>query len=516
MPRALLLAACLLLVNLLAPASARELRMAYDTGPATFDIQERLTNRVLQLSHWCFDPLIRWNRDLEFEPRLATSFERIDDSTVRFRLRPGVRFHSGNALTAADVKWSFDRLRQSYDFRDIFASVIALEVIDDHSFDLVTDGPYPLLLHAAAHIFPMDSMYYSGTDANGRSKSANVKNGDTFASANLSGTGPFRLVAQESGAALVFERFDGYWDKHSPGNVSRLVFTPIPDEQARLDALLSGRVDLIAPLSPDAFDRVRAAPDVDLTTATGTRILSLQMNQQRRPEFRDQRVRMAIVHAIDNRAIVSGTMEGFATAAGQLSPPGYPGHNPSLEPRFDLELARRLMRDAGYREGFEITLMTPENRYLNDARIAREVAEMLARINIRVTVQTLPNDEYWPLFDDRAADMMMIGWRSDTEDSASLYEYLVMTPDGPSGFGSYNSGHYSNDFVDTQIAKARQETDAASRARMLQAIEARLFQDAAFVPLHWENLAWASRKNIDLAPVVNALDLPYLGDLVLR
>jgi peptide/nickel transport system substrate-binding protein len=240
------------------------------------------------------------------------------------------------------------------------------------------------------------------------------------------------------------------------------------------------------------------------------------MNQDRRPEFRDDRVRMAIVHAIDNDAIVSNIMKGFATAAAQMSPPGYSGHNPSLKPRYDLGLAKKLMKDAGYGKGFDITLMAPENRYPNDVRVAREVAAMLARINIRVDLKTLPNAAYWPMFDDRAADMMMIGWRSDTEDSASLFEFLAMTPDSSTGFGAYNSGNYSSDYVDSMTIKASQETDTAKRAKMLQAIEARLFQDAAFVPLHWQNLAWAVRKGIALEPVVNALNFPYLGDLVIQ
>jgi peptide/nickel transport system substrate-binding protein len=173
------------------------------------------------------------------------------------------------------------------------------------------------------------------------------------------------------------------------------------------------------------------------------------------------------------------------------------------------------MKDAGYENGFSVTMMAPNNRYVNDDKIAQAVAAMLSKIKIKVDLQTMPKAQYWPSFDDRAADIMMIGWHSDTEDSANFYEFLAMTPDKSTGMGAYNSGNYSSDYVDQQTVKANQETDTAKRTEMLQAIENKMFQDAAFIPLHWQNLAWAARKGVNLDPVVNALNFPYLGDLVI-
>ena len=513
-----LLSTCLVMASLLSvtTASAKELRMAYDADPVTLDIHEQLSGGILQLSHMSFDPLIRWTKDLAFEPRLATSYERLDPTTVRFNLRKGVKFHSGNTMTAKDFQFTFKRLKESPDFKGIFANFTDLKIVDDYTTDLVTSGPYPLVLHTATYIFPLDSAFYSGTDANGNDKAAIVKNGASFASTNLSGTGPFKVVSREQGVKVVFERFADYWDKSSPGNVSSIVLTPIKDEQTRVAALLSGGVDFIAPVSPNDFDQIRASSNAELITMPGTRIITFQMNQERRPEFKDQRVRMAIVHAINNDAIVKKIMKGFATTAAQMSPPGYLGHNPNLKPRYDLGLAKKLMKDAGYENGFSVTMMAPNNRYVNDDKIAQAVAAMLSKINIKVDLQTMPKAQYWPLFDERAADMMMIGWHSDTEDSANFYEFLAMTPDKATGFGAYNSGNYSSDFVDSQTVMANQETDTAKRAEMLQAIETKIFQDAGFVPLHWQNLAWAARKGVMLDPIVNALNFPYLGDLVIK
>ena len=146
-----LLTTCLVLGGLLSfgPASAKELRLAYDADPVTLDIHEQLSGGVLQLSHMSFDPLIRWTKDLAFEPRLATSYERLNPTTVRFKLRRGVKFHSGNSMTAKDFKFTFDRLKVSPDFKGIFANFTDLKVVDDYTLDLVTSGPYPLVLHTA-------------------------------------------------------------------------------------------------------------------------------------------------------------------------------------------------------------------------------------------------------------------------------------------------------------------------------------------------------------------------------
>ena len=512
-----LLTTCLVMSSLLAftTAQAKELKLAYDADPVTLDIHEQLSGGVLQLAHMSFDPLIRWTKELAFEPRLATSYERLNPTTVRFNLRKGVKFHSGNTMTATDFKWTFNRLKESPDFKGIFANFTELNIIDDHTIDLVTSGPYPLVLHTATYIFPMDSQFYTGTDANGNDKGAIVKNGASFASTNLSGTGPFKVTSREQGVKIVFDRFEDYWDKSSPGNVSRIVFTPIKDEQTRVAALLSGGVDFIAPVSPNDFGQIRSSSNAELITMPGTRIITFQLNQERRPEFRDQRVRMAMVHAVNNEAIVQKIMKGFATTAEQFSPAGYLGHNPALKPRFDLKLAQQLMKDAGYEDGFSITMMAPNNRYVNDDKIAQAVAAMLSKINIKVDLTTMPKAQYWPQFDDRAYDVMMIGWHSDTEDSANFYEFLAMTPDQSTGFGAYNSGNYSNDFVDSTTMKANMETDTKKRAKMLQEIEAKIFQDAAFIPLHWQNLAWAARKGVNIDPIVNALNFPYLGDLVI-
>jgi peptide/nickel transport system substrate-binding protein len=498
-----------LVLGMATMAPAQTLNFAYDADPVSLDPHEQLSGGTLQLSHMVFDPLVRWNSDLGFDARLAESWERVDETTMRFHLRDGVTFHSGNAMTADDVVWTINRLKESPDFKGIFAGWTSATAVDAGTVEIKTDGPSPLVLHTATYVFPMDSAFYEAGGAE------IVKHGDSFASSNISGTGPFTIASREQGVKVVFERNANYWDTNSPGNVQTAVLTPIKEAPTRVAALLSGDVDFIAPVPPTDLERISNDANTNLVTMTGTRIITLQMNQQRNEALANPKVRQAIAYAINNEGIVEKVMKGFGTAAAQQSPMGYLGYNADLKPRFDVAKAQALMAEAGYADGFSATMMCPNNRYVNDYKICEASAAMLAKIGIEIDLTTMPKAQYWPKFDERAADIMMIGWHSDTEDSANFNEFLTMTPNADTGRGQYNSGNYSNARVDELTIASLTETDEAKRAEMLQEVEQILFDEAAFIPFHWQDLAWAARNGVDIAPVLNVMNFPYLGDLVI-
>lgn len=506
--------ACALSAAVAFGAGAASIKVAYDADPVSLDPHEQLSGGTLQLSHMVYDPLVRWTQDLQFEARLATSWEQVDATTTRFNLRKGVKFHSGNEMTAADVKWTFDRLQSSPDFKGVFNAFESLTVVDDYTIDLKTKEPFPLVLHTVTYIFPMDSKFYSGMDSEGKDKGEIVKHGNSFASRNISGTGPYVVTEREQGVKMEFERFAGYWDTASKGNVDHITLTPIKEAPTRVAALLSGDVDFAAPIPPTDLARVEADDATNLISMAGTRIITFQMNQNRNEALKNPKVRLAIDYAVNNAGIVDRIMKGFGTTAGQASPAGYLGHDASLAPRYDLDKANALMAEAGYADGFKISMMAPNNRYVNDAKIAQAVASMLSKINITVDLKTMPKAQYWPKFDERAADLMMIGWHSDTEDSANFHQFLSACPNADTGDGQYNSGNYCNAEADKLMAFANGETDAAKRAEALQKLEGILYAEAAFIPLHWQNLAWGVRKGVHAESIVNALNFPYFGDLV--
>lgn len=498
--------ACCLALLLWNKATATTLKMAFGADPVSLDPHEQLSESTLQFSHLAFDPLLRWKQNGQFESRLATKWERIDNLTMRFYLRKDVTFRTGNAFSAKDVVYTINRLKTSPDFRAMFDTIKSASIVDDYTIDVHTTYTNPLLLNIMTYVFPMDRLFYQDKDQI-------VKYGETFASRNVSGTGPFILVDRELGSRMELKRNPNYWDTESIGNVDKIILTPIRADSTRLAALLSGDVDFIFPVSPIDIERTKKIKGIQLVTLPSTRILLLHMNQQRRKEFKDIRVRKAINLAINQALIVEKILKGYATPAGQLSPDRFLGHLNNLEPEYDLTKALALMKEAGYEKGFRISMMAPNNRYMNDEKVAQAITAMLSRINITVDLKTLPKAQYFKEFDNRSADMMMLGWQSDTMDSNNLFEFIIACPDAKTGMGAYNASEYCRPYIDDDIRQANREMNPERRLRLMQQIERTLYNDAAIVPLYWQSLTWAAKDKVEIQDIVNDQNYPHIGDL---
>ena len=498
--------ACCLALLLWNKATATTLKMAFGADPVSLDPHEQLSESTLQFSHLAFDPLLRWKQNGQFESRLATKWERIDNLTMRFYLRKDVTFRTGNAFSAKDVVYTINRLKTSPDFRAMFDTIKSASIVDDYTIDVHTTYTNPLLLNIMTYVFPMDRLFYQDKDQI-------VKYGETFASRNVSGTGPFILVDRELGSRMELKRNPNYWDTESIGNVDKIILTPIRADSTRLAALLSGDVDFIFPVSPIDIERTKKIKGIQLVTLPSTRILLLHMNQQRRKEFKDIRVRKAINLAINQALIVEKILKGYAAPAGQLSPDRFLGHLNNLEPEYDLTKALALMKEAGYEKGFRISMMAPNNRYMNDEKVAQAITAMLSRINITVDLKTLPKAQYFKEFDNRSADIMMLGWQSDTMDSNNLFEFIIACPDAKTGMGAYNASEYCRPYIDDDIRQANREMNPERRLRLMQQIERTLYNDAAIVPLYWQSLTWAAKDKVKIQDIVNDQNYPHIGDL---
>lgn len=495
---------------------AKTLKLAMDADPVSLDPHVQLSGGMLQYSHMVFDPLVRWTKDMKIEPRLATKWERIDPLTLRMYLRKDVKFHSGNDFTAKDIAWTLKRLSKSQDYKGLFEPFSDSVIVDDYTIDIKTTKPYGLTLNMCTYIFPMDSVFYSGKDEKGLAKDAIIKTDYSFANEKESGTGKFMVAEREQGQKWIFKQFPQYWDKET-GNVDEIILTPISENATRIAALLSGDVDFIMPVPPQDFDRIEGNNKLQLITMPGTRIITFQLNSKRKPELANAKVRLAIAYAVNNDGIVKKIMKNRATTAGLNSAMGYDGYDASLTPRFDVAKAKELMKEAGYEKGFTVSMIAPNNRYVNDEKIAQAVATMLSKINIKVELKTMPKAQYWDEFDAQVADIQMIGWHSDTEDSANFYEYLYMCPNKETGKGQYNSGNYCNPKVDELTLATQSETDLAKRSEMLKEIETILYEDAAFIPLHWQMLSWAGNKKlVNADEIINVMNFPYFGDLNMK
>lgn len=504
MLRCFMLLICLGLGSTLSVAA--ELRVALNADPISLDPHEQLSEGGIQYAHAVFDPLVRWRPDGTFEPRLASAWEALSPRTLRLHLREDVRFHSGHRFTADDVLFTMARLKQSLDFKALFNVVQDVDKIDDYTVDIHTKHAYPLLLNILAYVFVMDQTFYQG-------RSEIVKFGQTFASSHVSGTGPFKVHDRIVGQKLTLVRNQDYWDRSSKGNVARLELLPIRSDSTRLAALLTGDVDVISPVAPIDIVRIQRTPEVKLLAQTGTRVVMLQLNQRRQPAFADLRVRRAMNLAVNQALLVEKLLRGYGEPAGQLSAPGFKGYVQDLLPQQDVEQARALMKAAGYEDGFRITMMAPNNRYMSDERVALAAAAMLEKINIQVDLKTFPKAQYFQFFDQHAADVMMLGWQSDTFDSSNIFEFVLACADAQTGMGAYNAGEVCDPQIDAAIASANQEMDDAKRVSVLRDIERRAAQQAWVIPLYWQPILWAAKENVDLQSVVNFMNFPYWGDL---
>lgn len=494
-----------------------DIKIAYDADPVSMDPQEQLSGGTLQMANLLFDPLVRFDEHLEVEPRLAKRWEQIDENTLRFTLRDDVEFHSGNKMTADDVIFSFERILTSGDFKGLFTAYDRMEKVDDYTVDVITKQPYPLVLANMTYLFVMDKDFYTGTDDNGNDKSKIEKSTGTFASTNVSGTGRFRLLSRQQGVESVYDKYRNHWDKMTFGNIRKLTLVPIKENATRVSALLSGGVDWIYPVPPTDLDRVRKADGYELYSIPSDRIIFLELNQEVVEQFKDVRVRQAVVHAINNEGIVEKIMRGFATPAGQFSPEGYSGHDSELVPRYDLEKAKALMAEAGYADGFTVTMISPNNRYVNDEKIAQAVAAMLAKINIKVNLTTMPKAQYWDEFDKCAAGIQLIGWSSDTGDSANYSEYLSMTRNLDTGVGQYNCNGNSNPDLDALVNEANAIVDPEKRSELLKQASKIEYEQAIVAPLHWQNLNWGYKSSFTNFPEnVNLKNFPLFGDIVIE
>ena len=509
------LGAALLSLLLALPGQAKTLRLALDAEPQRLDYMSELTNNQLAFAEWVFDPLVRWTKDMKLELRLAEKIEQKDPLTLRITLRKGVFFHSGNPLTAADVQWTFERARKSPDWTALFEPFREAVVLDEHTLDFTFTRPEPMAVNVLTYIFPMDSKFYTGQDPLGKDKGLVSLTEPVFANANASGTGPFTVVSFEPQMRLVLERNPRWWDKAGKGNVRRVVVTPIKNAGSRTAALLSGSVDCINPVNPQDQEIIAKDPALTLRNLTSNRVITMGFNPDAQPAFKDLRVRQAVVAAINNAAIVDKVMNRLTVPAEQFSAKGMSGYNPRLKSRFDLEKARKLMQEAGYGQGFSVSIIAPNNRYTNDEKIAEAVVAMLEKINIKAELKTMPVSQYWPEFKKRKAGLQMVGWIPDTEDSANYFEFLLYCDNKEKGWGAYSSG-YCNPQIDQQVQSAALELDAKKRSQILRDAEKMAYDDAAFIPLHYEPLSWAARKNVNLDTCINHQNLLYLGDMVIE
>lgn len=500
----------MLLALAASPAPAQELRVGMKAAVDGSDPHQSYSpNRNVQLH--VYEPLVSQDDHQRPIPGLATTWHLIDPVTWEFHLREGATFHDGTPLTPADVIFSLNRARDIRGLRTYgpaLRKIEAMEVIDERSLRIRTSGPTPML-----------PAYLTGIVIVSATAAQDAGEADFNGGRAAIGTGPYRWVRFTPGADVVLERSATH--RGAVGPWQRVTFRFIPNDSARAAALLAGDVDVIDAVPATLYGRLRDDERSRLITATSSFNLYMFYDQAReralyatalngapldRNPFRDRRVRLAVSHAINRAALADRAMEGGAEVSGQISPVGYIGHDPELGvPAYDPPLARRLLAEAGFPQGFGLTLHCTADRFAGDARSCQAVGQMLGAIGIRAVIETLPAAIFFRRANGGAggepeftASMSMFA--STTGVAAEGMNSIVRTWNAALGHGASNRGRYSDPVLDGLLEQLETTLDDPSRAALMRQAVRRAMAEQAVTPIFFVKAAWALRRGLDLTP----------------
>ncbi|KAE9627256.1 ABC transporter substrate-binding protein [Parasedimentitalea maritima] len=459
---------------------------------------EELSSNIMY--YHLYDPLVKRSGDLSFGPGLAESWENVDDVTWRFKLREGVTFHNGNAFTAADVVYTVNKARESIR-PGLVANIAEITAIDDLTVEFKTPKPYAVLPNDLAELLILDEEYTSAT-------------GDEQMDLKPMGTGPYMLGEWVKEEKLTLKAFDAYWA--GAAKIKNVTFRPITNPATRTAALLTGEVDVIQDLAVRDVDRVKRDDLFNVITRPSLLNVVLAMDMRENSPtieglnpMTDQRVRQAIAQAVDVQAINKIVMNGLATPSDQFVPASHNGYVDSLSFRdmypLDVEKAKALMAEAGFADGFTMTLDATNNRYVNDAQIAQALASMLAKIGVTLELNIMPKSNFWGYIrvPTENSSFIMSGWDVPAGDAGSMYGALFYTRDVKDGYGQVNRGSYSNPEMDALIDKADATPSIDERDGYLQDATKILMADIPMIPVHYEQDIYAARKGVTLEPRVD-------------
>ena len=490
-------------------ADAKTLRWASAGDPQTADPHsqnEGVTNMFAQAVH---DTLVMRDNTLKLVPGLATSWQQINPTTWRFTLRKGVKFHDGTPFTADDIVFTYERASHPNSQLRQYANPVGKpRKIDEYTVEFVQDKPNPITLEHATTIYVMSKAWATKNKVD-RPLDFKAKE-ETFASRNANGTGPWVLAAREPGIRTVLKRNPDWWgakDGRFIGNVTEVIYTQVTSDATRTAALLSGQVDFVLDPPPQDVRRVEENKGTKIMRGQENRVVFFGFDQSRdellysnvkgKNPFKDVRVRQAVYHAIDIDAIRSRIMRGSAVPTGGITP-SILASNPDAEKRlpYDINRAKQLLAEAGYPNGFEVTLDCPNNRYVNDEEICIATAAMLAKVDINTKVTTQPRVTYFPKLEKYDTSMYMLGWGGAITDAQTMLSPVLRSNDDKTGNGSFNYGRYVNPKLDALIDAAQVEPSVEKRSEMIRQALAEHNAQVHHVPLHRQMIPWAMRSNV--------------------
>lgn len=509
-----------------APAHAEELRVGLAAIATSVDPHFHRAGYNFDLRENVSDALAYANGATgKVEPRLAESWTQPSDSQWVLTLAPDATFDSGNTVGADDVIYSLCRVRNVPGSPGLFTGFIetVANVTDpgDGTVVIDTKGADPNLLRNLSNI----GIVENPTGAALSYDDTTCGNEDWLATADFNsgavspGIGHYRVERFTPDVEIVLQRNENYYGE--PAAYETVTVKVLPDNGARIAALLGGAVDVINAVPINGLESIEAADNLHLTAAPSTLLIFLLADQNDGPTprvtgtdgknpFLDPRVRKALNLAINRDELVETVMGGMAQPASQIILEGIFGHNPELPPYpYDPEQARALLAEAGYPDGFGLTLSAPADRYVNGAQVAQAVTAMLSQIGLQVTLETFPKSVYFTRASDYEFSLYLAGAAADTGEGLSQMLNLAATRDSSKGWGGANRGRYSNPVTDQYLADAQTTLDDAEREALIQAAARQSYEDNGIVPLYHELGVWGVRNGVSFEANSNLLNIFY-------
>jgi peptide/nickel transport system substrate-binding protein len=500
--RVVLLCLVLLLASL--PLGAQELAIGVGTETLGIDPHLSISNPTVGLTRHIFDSLAQQDEHQAMRPGLALSWVATGETEWEFRLRPGVRFHNGQTLTAEDVAFSLRRAASLPNVPSGFASVTrqitGIQVVDALTIRLRTDAPFPLMAEYLSPVGIVSHVVAEGAETR-----------DFNSGRAAIGTGPFRFVSWTPGASVRLVRNDDWWAGPTPWQT--VTIRPITEPAARVAALLSGEVDVIDKVPTSARTTIAARPDWRLSETMSNRVVFLLMSHVNGSSryvtdaageplasnpLRALAVRRAISLAINRQAITEQVLQGAAVPAAQMLPPGHAGVSESLQPDgFNPAMSRRLLAEAGLATGFAVAMQVTTDRDAADQRVAETIAQFLARIGIAVSLESLPDSVTRTRLAKGDFALVLRSWGTETGEMSMALLSVLATRDAAPGWGNANRGAYSNPALDDSLRQALASFDPQRRDVLLRHVSEVAMADLPIIPLYFQNATWALRAKLD-------------------
>ena len=510
-----------LIIGFVSPTFAANIKWSMPGDSLTLDPHAQNEGPTHMVSRQVYEGLVTPGINMEILPQLAESWDATSADTWVFNIRKGVKFHDGSSLTASDIAFSINRAKTApSDMVDLIKSIKSATATGDHTLEIKTEGPNPILLNQLTQIFVMNEAW---SKENGCETSYNWDAGETsYCASNANGTGPFKITFREQDVRTVFEKNNDWWGDHSTHNIDQIELLPIKNDATRVAALLSGEIDYtnVVPVQDIARINSSAGHTVKMTPQNRTIFFGMDQgsaelnssNIKGKNPFADKRVRLAMYHALDMDAIKDKVMRGQSVPAGIITAPGVNGHTAERDQRlpYDPELSKKLLAEAGYPDGFEVTLDCPNDRYVNDEAICVAAIGMFAKIGVKVSLDAKTKSIHFKEVkegDPNPSDMYMLGWGVPTYDSHYVYSYLLASD------GSWNKVNFSDARVDELTAAMGVETDINKRNELIAEAWDIVQDNVPYLPLHHQVVNQASKSNVDVHARINNEPLFYFANV---